>query len=157
MQRHTLYRTLVPAILTLCALLGAGCTDQQQATAPQATAPAKKVITWKLAMTWPTNAPIFSDAVHHFAASVATMSDGELEIQIDSANKTKSPFGVFDMVKEGQYQMGHTASYYWKGTEPSTMFFTTMPFGMTAPEQYAWFYYGGGMKLMQKVYEKHVL
>jgi TRAP-type mannitol/chloroaromatic compound transport system substrate-binding protein len=31
------------------------------------------------------------------------------------------------------------------------MFFTTMPFGMIAPEQYAWFYYGGDMKLMKKV------
>ncbi len=27
MQRHTLYRTLVPAILALCALLGGGCTN----------------------------------------------------------------------------------------------------------------------------------
>ena len=30
-----------------------------------------------------------------------------------------------------------------------------MPFGMTAPEQYAWFYHGGGLELMQKVYKKH--
>jgi TRAP-type mannitol/chloroaromatic compound transport system substrate-binding protein len=30
-----------------------------------------------------------------------------------------------------------------------------MPFGMTAPEQYGWFYYGGGMELMEKVYDKH--
>lgn len=26
------------------------------------------------------------------------------------------------------------------------------PFGMTAPEQYGWFYHGGGMELMEKVY-----
>ncbi|MCK5350423.1 MAG: hypothetical protein KAJ25_13590, partial [Desulfobacula sp.] len=32
---------------------------------------------------------------------------------------------------------------------------TTMPFGMTAPEQYSWFYHGGGMALMQKAYAKH--
>ena len=31
-----------------------------------------------------------------------------------------------------------------------------MPFGMTTPEQYAWFYYGGGMDLMKKkAYAKH--
>jgi TRAP-type mannitol/chloroaromatic compound transport system substrate-binding protein len=30
-----------------------------------------------------------------------------------------------------------------------------MPFGMTAPEQYAWFYHGGGMELMEKVYAPH--
>ncbi|MEN8129213.1 MAG: ABC transporter substrate-binding protein, partial [Pseudomonadota bacterium] len=45
--------------------------------------------------------------------------------------------------------------YYWKGKDLNTMPFTTMPFGMTAPEQYGWFYYGGGMELMNKTYDKH--
>ena len=62
---------------------------------------------------------------------------------------------ILDIVNAGQYEMGHSASYYWKGKDPSTMPFTTMPFGMIAPEQYAWFYYGGGMELMKKVYAKH--
>jgi TRAP-type mannitol/chloroaromatic compound transport system substrate-binding protein len=57
--------------------------------------------------------------------------------------------GIFDFVKTGRYQMGHSASYYWKGKNFNSLFFTTVPFGMTAPEQYAWFYYGGGMELMQ--------
>ncbi|MCP4044314.1 MAG: TRAP transporter substrate-binding protein [Gammaproteobacteria bacterium] len=110
---------------------------------------------WKLAMTWPTNFPIFGDAVKKMASLVNTMSNGEMEIRIDSKNKHKAPFGVLDMVKGGQYQMGHSASYYWKGKDLNTMPFTTMPFGMTAPEQYAWFYYGGGMELMKKTYDKH--
>ena len=57
----------------------------------------------------------------------------------------------------GQYDMGHSASYYWKGKVPNTLYFTTMPFGMTAPEQYGWFYQGGGMELMNKVYDKYNL
>jgi TRAP-type mannitol/chloroaromatic compound transport system substrate-binding protein len=57
------------------------------------------------------------------------------------------------MVRAGQYDMGHSASYYWKGKVPNTLYFTTMPFGMTATEQYGWFYHGGGMELMQQVYE----
>ena len=47
--------------------------------------------------------------------------------------------------------MGHSASYYWKGKNFNTLFFTAVPFGMIAPEQHAWFYYGGGMELMKKV------
>ena len=86
---------------------------------------------------------------------VKKMSNGRLIIQIDSSNKHKSALGIFDFVKQGQYQMGHSASYYWKGKDFNTMFFTTMPFGMTAPEQYAWFYYGGGMELMKEVYDKY--
>ncbi len=110
---------------------------------------------WKLAMTWPTNFPIFGDAVLNMAKMVNEMSNGEMEIRIDSKNKHKAPLGILDMVKAGQYQMGHSASYYWKGKDMNTLFFTTMPFGMIAPEQYAWFYYGGGMELMKEVYTKH--
>ncbi|MCG7532597.1 TRAP transporter substrate-binding protein [Psychrobium sp. MM17-31] len=116
---------------------------------------AKKVHRWKLAETWPTNFPIFGDASKNMAKMVKEMSDGRLIIQIHSRNKHKAPLGVLDMVKAGQYQMGHTASYYYKGKDINTMFFTTMPFGMVASEQYAWFYHGGGMELMEKVYDKH--
>ncbi|MCJ7766357.1 MAG: TRAP transporter substrate-binding protein [Thiovulaceae bacterium] len=115
----------------------------------------KKVYTWKLAQTWGTGFPIFGDSVKNMAERVKKMSDGRLLIQIDSSNKTKSPLGVFDFVRSGRYEMGHSASYYWKGKDMNTQFFTTMPFGMTAQEQNAWFYYGGGMELMQEVYGKY--
>lgn len=116
---------------------------------------ADKVYRLTLAESWPPNFPIFGDATKNLAKSVKTMSNGRLIITIDSKNKHKAPFGIFDMVRGGQYDMGHSASYYWKGEDPNTLFFTTMPFGMTTPEQYGWFYYGGGMELMSKVYDKY--
>lgn len=116
---------------------------------------ADKVYKLKLAESWPPNFPIFGDATKNMAAMADKMSNGRLKITIDSKNKHKAPFGIFDMVKSGQYDMGHSASYYWKGKDPNTLYFTTMPFGMIAPEQYAWFYHGGGMELMKKVYDKH--
>jgi TRAP-type mannitol/chloroaromatic compound transport system substrate-binding protein len=115
---------------------------------------ADKVYRLKMAETWGANFPIFGDSPRNMAAMAEKMSNGRLQITIDSANKHKAPFGVFDMVRAGQYDMGHSASYYWKGKVPNTLYFTTMPFGMTAPEQYAWFYYGGGMQLMDKVYSE---
>ncbi|SFR62158.1 TRAP-type mannitol/chloroaromatic compound transport system, substrate-binding protein [Marinobacter daqiaonensis] len=118
-------------------------------------AAAQEKFTLRLAETWGPNFPIFGEATKSMAKMAEEMSDGRLRIRIDSANKHKAPFGVFDMVKAGQYDMGHSASYYWKGKVPNTLFFTSMPFGMTAQEQYAWFYYGDGMELMQEVYEPH--
>ncbi|MBV1788607.1 TRAP transporter substrate-binding protein [Marinobacterium sp. D7] len=114
---------------------------------------AEKTYRLKLAETWPTNFGVFSHPAREMAQLAEQMSNGRLKIEIDTANKHKSAFGVFDMVRAGQYDLGHSASYYWKGKVPNTLFFTTMPFGMTATEQYGWFYYGGGMELMQKVYE----
>jgi len=115
----------------------------------------EKVYKWKLATTWgPTLSP-FIDAPKNLAKMVKKMSNGRLIIRVDASNKHKAALGILDMVKGGQYDMGHSASYYWKGKDINTLPFTTMPFGMTAPEQYAWFYYGGGMELMEKTYKKH--
>ena len=116
-----------------------------------------KVYRLKLAETWPSNFPIFGDATKNMANLADKMSNGRLKITVDSKNKHKAPLGVFDMVRSGQYDMGHSASYYWKGKVPNTLYFTTMPFGMTAPEQYGWFYHGGGQELMDEVYGKYNL
>ena len=114
-----------------------------------------KTYKWKLAMTWPKNLSPLVSPPFKFAKLVEEMSGGRLVVEVDDKNKHKAPLGVFDMVKMGQYEMGHSASYYWKGKDINTMFFTSMPFGMTMNEQYSWFYYGGGMELMQRVYAAH--
>ena len=116
-----------------------------------------KVYKLKLAESWPTKFPLLDTGVQRFAKMAEQMSDGRLQIRVDSANKHKAPLGIFDLVKSGQYDMGHSASYYYKGKVPNTMFFTTMPFGMTAMEQHAWYSYGGGKELMDKVYQPHNL
>jgi len=118
---------------------------------------AQETYTLRLAETWGPNSPILGETTRHMASMAEKMSGGRLQFRIDSSNKHKAPFGIFDMVKAGQYDMGHTASYYYKGSIPNAMYFTTVPFGMIAPEQYAWFYYGGGMELMEKVYRPHGL
>jgi len=121
--------------------------------APATAAP--KVYHLRLAESWPANFPIFGDAVNNMANMAKIMSDGRLIITADTKEKHKAALGIFDLVRSGQYDMGHSASYYWKGKVPETLYFTTMPFGMIAPEQYGWFYYGGGMQLMEKLYSKY--
>ena len=115
---------------------------------------AEKKVKWKLAMTWPsTLTPLVSPPIK-LAQMVSDMTDGNFIIKVDGKEKHKAALGILDMVKGGQYEMGHSASYYWKGKDISTTIFTTVPFGMTAAEQGAWLYYGGGMELMQKCYDK---
>ncbi|WP_163335797.1 TRAP transporter substrate-binding protein [Desulfopila sp. IMCC35008] len=115
---------------------------------------AQKKVRWKLAMTWSSTLAPFSTAVFNFAKMVEEMSGGNFIIRVEGAEKHKAALGILDMTKGGQYEMGHTASYYWKGKDISTVFFCTVPFGMNVDEQNAWFYHGGGMELMQKTYDK---
>ena len=114
-----------------------------------------KVYKFTMATTWTETATPLIDSAKNMVDMAYKMSNGRIEIKVDSANKHKAPLAVLDMVKGGQYDMGHTASYYWKGKDINTLPFTSMPFGLTSPEQYAWFYHGGGMELMKKVYDKH--
>jgi len=113
-----------------------------------------KKVKWKLAMTWPSTLTPLASPPFKVAEMVKKMSKGKFIIKVEGKEKHKAPLGILDMVKGGQYQMGHSGSYYWKGKDINTVWFTTVPFGMTASEQYAWFYYGNGMKYMQKVYDK---
>ena len=114
-----------------------------------------KIYKLKMATTWGKTTTPLIDSATNMARLAEEMSNGRLKIRVDASNKHKAPLGILDMVKGGQYDMGHSASYYWKGKDINTLPFTSMPFGLTAPEQYAWFYHGGGLQLMQKVYSKH--
>jgi TRAP-type mannitol/chloroaromatic compound transport system substrate-binding protein len=62
---------------------------------------------------------------------------------------------IFKPFKSSMVLISFSGSYYWKCKDINTLFFTSMPFGMTATEQHAWFEYGGGQELMDKVYAKH--
>jgi TRAP-type mannitol/chloroaromatic compound transport system substrate-binding protein len=115
---------------------------------------AAKKVRWKLAMTWASTLTPFANAPLNLAKMVEEMSGGNFTIRVEGSEKHKAALGILDMTKGGMYQMGHSASYYWKGKDISTVFFCTVPFGMNADEQYAWFYHGGGMELMQKTYDK---
>jgi len=115
---------------------------------------AAKTVKWKLAMTWPSTLTPLASPPAQLAKMVNAMSGGTFVIKVEGKEKHKAPLGILDMVKGGQYQMGHSGSYYWKGKDISTIFFTTLPFGMTTAEQYAWFYYDEGMKFMQQVYDR---
>ncbi len=116
---------------------------------------AQTVYKWRLAMSWPENTPMLHNAAARFADNIRKMSDGRMQIIVDAPGRHKAPLGIFDMVRSGAYEMGHTASYYYKGKDPATTFFTTTPFGMTPTEMNAWYYYGDGLVLLNKVYERH--
>ena len=116
---------------------------------------AEKAVKWKLAMTWSSTLTPLASPPLKLAKLLDEMSGGKFTIRVEGAEKHKAALGILDMVKGGQYDMGHSASYYWKGKDMAMVFFTSVPFGMTASEQYAWFYYGGGMELMQEAYDKY--
>ena len=154
MKKNTAFRLALTAFLVL--VLTACGENNPSAENAQSAAPVKaEKIVLKLAHGWPTGYPYLGSSVDDFAKLVGDMSNGQIEIKVDSTNKHKSAFGIFDFVKSGQYDIGQTSSYYYGGKDPDTLFFSSMPFDMTATEQTAWFIEGGGLELANEVYAKH--
>ena len=117
----------------------------------------QEVIEWRMVTSWPKGFPGLGTAPEHFADQVRKMSNGRLDIKVFGANEIVPALGVFDVVSSGHVEMGHSGAYYWKGKSPASVFFTTVPFGMTAKEMNAWLYYGGGMELWRELYAKYNL
>ena len=146
------------AVISALFLLGACSSSEQndhQASAAAAATNANETIRLKLAHGWPKGYPIFGESLDSYKELVESMSDGRIQLIVDSTNKHKSAFGIFDFVKSGQYDIGQSASYYYGGKDPDALFFSSMPFSMTTQEQWAWFYHGGGLELANEVYAKH--
>lgn len=140
----------------VCALLiGLSACQQSEPNQNQNTGVKRKQIKLTLAHGWPKGLPSLATSVDDYAALVEKLSDGDIKIRVDSRNKHKSAFGIFDFVKSGQYDIGQSASYYYGGKDPDALFFSSMPFDMTAKEQLGWFYHGGGLELANEVYARH--
>ncbi len=118
------------------------------------TAQAQETFEWKMVTSWPKNFPGVGQGPERLAELVDKMSDGRLTIDVYGAGQLVPGFEVFDAVSEGTAEMGHSASYYWKGKAPAAQFFAAVPFGMNAQEMNAWLHYGGGMELWNELYDQ---
>ena len=148
-------------ILVLVALLvtviGLWAYDRSRAVQsanwlPQSAEQSVLEVQWKMVTTWPKNFPGLGSAAETFARLVAEMSNGRMKVHVYGAGELVPAFEVFDAVSQGVADAGHGAAYYWKGKIPASVFFTAVPFGMTAQEMNGWFHYGGGLELWRELY-----
>jgi TRAP-type mannitol/chloroaromatic compound transport system substrate-binding protein len=123
------------------------------ATAVAAPALGQDVVRWNMVMPWPRNTPGVGTGAQRFAERVTAMSGGRLEIRLYAAGELVPPFEGLDAVQNGTADLAHGTPYYWVGKAPALHYFTTVPFGLMAPELAAWIYYGDGMSLWREVYE----
>jgi TRAP-type mannitol/chloroaromatic compound transport system substrate-binding protein len=107
---------------------------------------------WKMVTTWPKNFPGLGTGANLLAKLITEMSGGRIEVKVYGANELVPAFEVFNAVSSGNAEMGHGASYYWKGKSEAAQFFSAVPFGLNAQEMNSWLYYGGGMELWKEIY-----
>jgi TRAP-type mannitol/chloroaromatic compound transport system substrate-binding protein len=104
--------------------------------------------------TWPKNFPGLGTGANLLADIIGKASQGRLTVRVFGAGEIVPAFESMDAVGSGTVEMGHGAPYYWKGKVEASQYFASMPFGMSAQEQNAWFQYGNGQKLADKAYRQ---
>lgn len=118
---------------------------------------AQETIRWKMVTSWPKNFPALGTGANEFARLIGVLSGGRLQVDVYGAGELVPAMEVFDAVSSGTAEMGHSASYYWRGKVPAAQFFTAVPFGMNTTETNAWLYQGDGMALWDDLYAEHNL
>ncbi|ADZ93373.1 TRAP transporter substrate-binding protein [Marinomonas mediterranea] len=144
--------SLLAVVLTACG----GASDKEATKESAKSAQVEKkpeVIKWKMVTTWPKNFPALGTGAEYLAKNINEMSGGRLQVKVYAAGELVPPLEVFDAVSRGTAEMGHAASYYWKGKVPASQFFASIPFGLTAQELNSWIYHGGGLELWEEIYQ----
>ncbi len=109
-------------------------------------------LSWRLASSFPNSLDVLYGSAERFAERVGELTDGGLTIDPYQGGEVVPPLEVLDAVGRGSIEIGHSASYYYIGKNPSFAFDCTVPFGLTARQQNAWMYDGGGLELLRPIF-----
>ena len=130
-------------------LLGAGGIA---ALAAPGVARAETKLRWRMVTSWPRNLAGPGVSAGRLAQRITRMSGGRLEVEAFSAGEIVPALSTFNAVSTGVAEMAHTASLYWIGKLPASIFFTTAPFGLGPLEHQAWIAMGDGQALWDELY-----
>jgi TRAP-type mannitol/chloroaromatic compound transport system substrate-binding protein len=156
MKRRSVVKSVSSGVIAAggVAIVG-GCQNQQNPASTAQNEPANLPnIEWQMATSWPPSLDTIFGGAQVLADRVAALTGGKFKISPRAAGEVAPPLEVLDVVSQGAVQCGHTASYYYIGKSPVLAFGTTVPFGLTAQQQNAWLYEGGGLGKLQEIYAK---
>ena len=128
----------------------AGVGLAASAVAAPAIAQSMPEIKWRLAASWPKALDTLYGNPEYMAKRIAEVTDNKFQIQVFAAGEIVPGLQVLDAVQTGTVEMGHTATYYYFGKDPTFTFGTALPFGLNTRQQEAWQFFGGGMELMNE-------
>ncbi|MGB7859805.1 MAG: twin-arginine translocation signal domain-containing protein, partial [Acidimicrobiia bacterium] len=150
MERRQFLKLASMGALGAAALAACSSGDSDvDAAAGDATLPE---LEWEMPTSWPTSLDTIYGGAQRFAERVSAMTGGKLMVTAQPSGEVVPPLEILQNIETNSINVGHTASYYYIGLDPTTAFGTAVPFGLTARQQNAWLYDAGGLELMQAFY-----
>lgn len=132
-----------------------GAAGASAAVAAPAIAQSGPTVRWRLASSFPKSLDTIWGSAPQLAERVSQLTGGKFEIRPFAAGEIVPGLQVADAVQSGTVECGHTAGYYYVGKDAAFAFDTAMPFGLTARQQNAWMYAGGGMELTREFLKEY--
>src|SRR5436305_7177799 len=105
-------------------LKAAGVGAAATAIAAPAIAQSMPEIKWRLASSFPKSLDTLFGGAETVAKVVAEATDNKFQIQVFAAGEIVPGLQVLDAAQNGTVEMGHTASYYYVGKDPTFAFGT---------------------------------
>ena len=136
-------------------IAGGGVGLVGAALAAPAIAQSQPEIKWRMATSWPKSLDTIYGGAEYLAKRVAEMTDNKFQIRAFAGGEIVPALQVLDAVQNNTVEMGHTASYYFVGKDPTFGIDCTIPFGMNARQQNAWMTHGGGLDLLRNFFKDY--
>ncbi len=112
-------------------------------------------VKWRLASSYPKSLDTIYGAAETLSDRLSKITGGKFQIRVYAGGEIVPGLQVFDAVQQGTVECGQTASYYYVGKNMAFAFDTAVPFGLTARQQNAWMYFGGGLQLMRELFRPY--
>jgi TRAP-type mannitol/chloroaromatic compound transport system substrate-binding protein len=125
------------------------------AVAAPAIAQSEPELKWRMAASWPKSLDTIFGGAEYFVKRIAEMTDNKFQIRVFAAGEVVPGLQVLDAVQNGTVEMGHSASYYYVGKDPTFAFDCTVPFGMNQRHMNAWMTQGGGTQLLREFFKDY--
>jgi TRAP-type mannitol/chloroaromatic compound transport system substrate-binding protein len=112
-------------------------------------------IKWRMTTSWPKSLDTLHGAAEMMAKMVGEATDNKFQIQTFAAGEIVPGLQVLDAVQSATVEMGHTASYYYFGKDPTFTFGSSVPFGPDMRINQAWYMLGGGREILNGFYKNY--
>lgn len=109
-------------------------------------------ITWRVTSSFPKALDTIFGAADTMSRFVSEATDGNFTLQVFPAGELVPGLEAADAVSAGTVEACHTVPYYFWGKDPTYALGAAVPFGMNARQMNAWWYYGGGIDMMNEFY-----
>jgi TRAP-type mannitol/chloroaromatic compound transport system substrate-binding protein len=136
-------------------LAGGGVGLVGAALAAPAIAQSQPEVKWRMATSWPKSLDTIYGGAEYLAKRVAEMTDNKFQIRTFAGGEIVPALQVLDAVQNNTVEMGHTASYYFVGKDPTFGLDCTIPFGMNYRQMNAWMTHGGGLDLLRNFFKDY--